>query len=250
MKIFGQTDIGKVRRENQDTFCAIKFSENEGFAVVCDGMGGANGGAFAANLACDTFKEIFLKMHEKCPRGDEKPFMIQAMEKANKKVFAAASSHDSLAGMGTTTVCVLVRDGLGFVTHVGDSRCYLLRGGKLTALTKDHSYVQGLIDIGEITKQEALQHPRRSAITRAIGADYSVDADFTSLTLVTGDIMLLCSDGLTRVLPEQIIEKIFTSYEFDKVTGKMIDIVNNAGGPDNTTVVILKIEAKEGAEIG
>ncbi len=246
MKINGQTDVGKVRRENQDTFCAIKFSENEGFAVVCDGMGGANGGAYAANLACDTFKEIFLEMHKNCPRGDEKPFMINAMEKANEKVFAAASSHDALVGMGTTAVCVLVRDGLGFITHVGDSRCYILRDGKLKGLTKDHSYVQGLIDIGELTKQEALKHPRRSAITRAIGADYSVDADFTSLTLVSGDILLLCSDGLTRVLPEQIIEKVFASYDFDEVSQKMINIVNGAGGPDNTTVVVLKIEAKEG----
>ncbi len=246
MKLAGNTDIGKLRVENQDRFCAGQFSPDTGFALVCDGMGGASGGAVASAMACNTMRAYLLTAPTACEASFEKSFLAKMMEQANQEVFQTAAEHQELAGMGTTAVCALVQQGQVFISHVGDSRCYLLRDGVLVQLTRDHSYIQGLIDYGTITPQEAETHPQRGAITRAVGVDHRVEPDFTSITVVGGDVLLLCTDGLSKVLSVVEMESILAQESFDELPNKLIEAANAKGGPDNITVVLVGIEQTEG----
>ncbi|MFI3170502.1 MAG: Stp1/IreP family PP2C-type Ser/Thr phosphatase [Faecalibacterium sp.] len=245
MKLVGNTDIGKLRTENQDRFCMGGFSQGEGFALVCDGMGGASGGAVASKLAIDCMQSLLQSANEACEAGFEKAFLTKAMEEANLKIFQTAAQQENLAGMGTTAVCALVQGMQAFISHAGDSRCYLLRDGVLVQLTRDHSYVQGLVDYGTITLEEAEHHPQRGAITRALGVDHRVEPDFTSITVVPQDVVLLCSDGLSKVLSQTEMEQILAAEPFEELPDLLIAAANQKGGPDNITVVLMGIEPVE-----
>ncbi len=245
MKLAGNTNVGKVRAENQDRFCKGQLSPSACFALVCDGMGGAAGGATAAALACDTIQAHLVHTASECTPGLEKAFLSNAIADANKVVLKAAAQSADLAGMGTTAVCALLQDGQAFISHVGDSRCYLMRGGVLVQLTRDHSYVQGLVDYGTITPAEAETHPQRGAITRAIGADRRIEPDFTQITVVAGDMLVLCSDGLCRVLSAAKIAQILAQHPLDAAPDVLIAAANQEGGPDNITVVLVEIQATE-----
>ncbi len=247
MKLAGNTDIGKQRSENQDHFCAGQFSNSDGFALVCDGMGGAQGGATASAMACNNMRAHLLTAPNECVLGFEKSFLDKMMEEANLEVFQTASNQQELAGMGTTAVCALVKDNQAFISHVGDSRCYLLRDGILVQLTRDHSYVQGLVDYGTITPEEAETHPQRGAITRALGVEHRVEPDFTCITVVPTDILVLCSDGLSRMLSSGEMESILKQEAFDEIPNKLIAAANDKGGLDNITVVLLAVETMEAA---
>ncbi len=245
MKLAGNTDVGMLRAENQDCFCAGEFSAGGGFALVCDGMGGAAGGAAASTMACNSMRAHLLSAPRDCEMGLEKAFLTKMMEVANLEVFQTAAKSDALAGMGTTAVCALLKEGQAFISHVGDSRCYLLRGGVLVQLTRDHSYVQGLVDYGTITPEEAETHPQRGAITRAIGVDHRVEPDFTSITVVEGDMILLCSDGLCKVLSASEMETILAQYPIESAPDALIAAANQEGGPDNITAVLVSIQSTE-----
>ncbi len=250
MKLAGLTDVGRVRANNQDRFCFAKLSAKESFALVCDGMGGAAGGATAASIACDVMGKTLMNAPKDCPLGSEKPFLQMAAEAANTEVFTQASENAELAGMGTTTVCAFVRDDQVFISHAGDSRGYLLRAGALEQLTHDHSYVQGLVDCGTITLQEAETHPNRNAITRAVGVEYRIETEFTSASIVADDVLMLCTDGLTRSLSVHEMETIFRKCSeedvpFEEIPERLVAAANEAGGTDNITVVLLGVEAKE-----
>ncbi len=245
MKLAGSTDIGKLRNENQDRFCAGQFSATEGFAIVCDGMGGAAGGAVASAMASNSMRAHLLTAPTKCKDGFEKSFLTQMMEHANLEIFQTAVEQPELAGMGTTAVCALLKDGQVFISHAGDSRCYLYRNHVLVQLTRDHSYVQGLVDYGTITQEQAKTHPQRGAITRALGASHRIEPDFTSITVVEDDMILLCTDGLNKVLSSTEIEQQLAQVPFDDIPDHLIAAVNANGGPDNITVVLMEIEAME-----
>ncbi len=245
MKLAGNTDIGKLRSENQDRFCAGQFSPSEGFALVCDGMGGASGGAVASAMASNSMRATLLSAPTACAAGFEKAFLEKMMETANLEIFQAALNQPELAGMGTTAVCALLKDGQAFISHAGDSRCYLLRDGALTQLTRDHSYVQGLVDYGTITIAEAETHPQRGAITRAIGVDSRIEPDFTSITVVEGDMLMLCTDGLSKMLSHSELEQALTQGVFDELPNQLIATANARGGPDNITVVLVGVETME-----
>ncbi len=245
MKIAGNTNIGRLRTENQDVFCAGQFSETDGFAFVCDGMGGASGGATASSLARGVMQQLLLQAPEACANGEEKAFLIHVIEQANALVFQTAAQDPNLAGMGTTAVCALMKQDQAFIVHAGDSRCYLLRDGALVQLTRDHSYVQGLVDYGTITPEEAETHPQRGAITRAVGAEHRIEPDFTSLTIVAGDMLLLCSDGLCKVLTGAEMKQILAKEPLEALPDALILAANEKGGPDNITVVLAAIETTE-----
>ena len=157
----------------------------------------------------------------------------------------AAARDEALAGMGTTVVCALVRDGRAYICHAGDSRAYLYHGGRLHPLTHDHSYVQELVDCGTITPEEAEHHPQKNIITRALGVDYRLGPDCTSVVVVKGDMLLLCSDGLTNALPLERIEKILARAPFYDLPDHLIEAANAAGGPDNITALLLGAEPEE-----
>ena len=181
MKLAGKTDVGRVRQENQDDYRAGELPGGAVWALVCDGMGGAKGGREASQGACNVIEQVFQEQYAQCGAGQEGAFLKKALISANRYVFNKAAHEESLAGMGTTAVCALVRGGEATLCHAGDSRAYLYRDGKLAQLTHDHSYVQELVDCGTITVEEAEHHPQKNIITRALGVDYRLDPEFTSV---------------------------------------------------------------------
>ena len=202
MKLAGKTDVGRVRQENQDDYRAGELPGGAVWALVCDGMGGARGGREASQGACNVIEQVFQEQYAQCGAGQEGAFLKKALISANRYVFNKAAHEESLAGMGTTAVCALVRGGEATLCHAGDSRAYLCRGGKLIQLTHDHSYVQELVDCGTITEEEAEHHPQKNIITRALGVDYRLEPEVTSVQLQAKDLLLLCSDGLTNAVRE------------------------------------------------
>ena len=156
-----------------------------------------------------------------------------------------ALREESLAGMGTTAVCALVRGGKAYLSHAGDSRAYLCRGGKLTQLTHDHSYVQELVDCGTITEEEAEHHPQKNIITRALGVDYRLEPEVTSVQLQAKDLLLLCSDGLTNMVPVEQMEQLLAQGPFYDLPDRLVDAANENGGSDNITALLLAVEPTE-----
>lgn len=245
MKLAGKTDVGRVRQENQDDYRAGELPGGAVWALVCDGMGGAKGGREASQGACNVIENFFQEQYAQCGAGQEEPFLKKALLYANRFVFQKAAHEEALAGMGTTAVCALVRSGNVYLCHAGDSRAYLIRDGKLTQLTHDHSYVQELVDCGTITEEEAEHHPQKNIITRALGVDYRLDPEFTSVPVQKGDMILLCTDGLTNVLPKEKIEEIFRKGGFYDIPDRLVDAANAGGGPDNITALLLGVEPLE-----
>ena len=245
MKLAGKTDVGRVRRENQDDFRAGELPGGAAWGLVCDGMGGARGGREASHGACDVIERCFQDQYGRCLPGAEEQFLTQALENANHYIFQKSAQEEALAGMGTTVVCTLVRDGRAYICHAGDSRAYLFHTGRLHQLTHDHSYVQELVDCGTITPEEAEHHPQKNIITRALGVDYRLGPDCTSVVVVKGDMLLLCSDGLTNALPLERIEKILARAPFYDLPDHLIEAANAAGGPDNITALLLGAEPEE-----
>lgn len=245
MKLTGKTDVGQVRQENQDDYRAGELPGNAVWALVCDGMGGAKGGREASRMACDVIEECFREHYNKCLPGEEEAFLKKSLVSANRAVFQKAMKDESLAGMGTTAVCALVRAGKVYLCHAGDSRAYLYRGGQLIQMTHDHSYVQELVDCGTITQEEAEQHPQKNIITRAIGVDYRLEPEFTVADLAKGDLLLLCSDGLTNAVHKQQLEELLHTGPFYELPDHLIRAANENGGSDNITALLLSVEPTE-----
>ena len=245
MKLAGKTDVGRIRRENQDDYRAGELPGGAAWGLVCDGMGGARGGREASHGACDVIERSFQDQYSHCGRGGEEQFLAQALEHANHYVFQKSAQEESLAGMGTTVVCALVRDGRAYICHAGDSRAYLFHAGRLHQLTHDHSYVQELVDCGTITPEEAEHHPQKNIITRALGVYYRLTPDFTSVVVLKGDMLLLCSDGLTNALTTEQMEALLGRVPFYDLPDRLIEAANAAGGQDNITALLLGVEPVE-----
>ena len=245
MKLAGKTDVGRVRQENQDDYRAGELPGGAVWALVCDGMGGARGGREASQGACNVIENFFQEQYAQCGAGQEETFLKKALTYANRFVFQKASHEESLAGMGTTAVCALVRGGTVHLCHAGDSRAYLFREGKLAQLTHDHSYVQELVDCGTITVEEAEHHPQKNIITRALGVDYRVDPEHTAVKLHPNDLLLLCTDGLTNMVPKDQMEAILTQGSFYDLPDRLIEAANANGGSDNITALLLAVEPTE-----
>ena len=245
MKLAGKTDVGRVRQDNQDDYRAGELPGDAAWALVCDGMGGARGGREASQSACDVIERCFQEQYGQCLPGEEENFLKKALVSANRFVFQKALREESLAGMGTTAVCALVRSGRVYLCHAGDSRAYLFRDGKLAQLTHDHSYVQELVDCGTITPEEAEHHPQKNIITRALGVDYRLSPEFTMAAVRPGDILLLCSDGLTNAVPKDQLEQLLRTGRFYDLPDTLVQTANANGGPDNITALLLGVEPLE-----
>ena len=214
-KLAGKTDVGRVRQDNQDDYRAGRLPGDAAWLLVCDGMGGARGGREASQSACNIIERCFQEQYaSKCLPGEEETFLKKTLLSANRFVFQKALREEALAGMGTTAVCALVRSGRVYLCHAGDSRAYLYRDGQLAQLTHDHSYVQELVDCGTITVEEAEHHPQKNIITRALGVDYRLEPEFTTVALQAGDVLLLCTDGLTNAVPTEQLEQLLRSGSF------------------------------------
>ena len=245
MKLAGKTDVGRVRQENQDDYRAGELPGGAVWALVCDGMGGAKGGREASQGACNVIENFFQEQYAQCGAGQEEPFLKKALLYANRFVFQKAAHEEALAGMGTTAVCALVRSGNVYLCHAGDSRAYLIRDGKLTQLTHDHSYVQELVDCGTITEEEAEHHPQKNIITQALGVDYRLEPEFTAAKLKREDRLLLCTDGLTNMVPVEEMEELLAQGTFYDLPDRLIEAANAHGGSDNITALLLAVEPTE-----
>lgn len=240
--IFGASDVGRRRSCNEDCFNILNLADDSICAVVCDGMGGANGGNIASTLARDTITaQISASYNEKMSDRSIKAMLQSAVSAANIAVFDKAVSDSALSGMGTTAVVALIRGDTLYIVHVGDSRAYLISGAacdNIEQLTTDHSIVQMMVESGQITEEEARIHPKRNIITRAIGVSDSVTPDFNILRLSSGDKLLICSDGLTNFMQNKAITDILSGNTPENAVKQLIDGANDAGGGDNITAVV------------
>src|SRR5215207_5827260 len=231
------SDLGRQRQGNEDNF----FVRAPLF-VVADGMGGAQAGEVASEIAVRSFDD-------ELPNGSLPEALASVIEQANKRIHDKARADESLHGMGTTTTAAYVDDDEVIIAHVGDSRAYLLRDGELVRLTKDHSLVGELVARGKLTEEQAEQHPQRSVITRALGPEANVQVDVDIFPAKAGDLFLLCSDGLTSMVHEPKLRPLFEDGDSLETLGKrLIDAANAAGGRDNITVILFRLEAVEGRE--
>ena len=233
-----RTDTGRQRQANEDAL----FARSPLFAVA-DGMGGAQAGEVASQIATEA-------LEESAP-ADEAPelYLQRVLEGANERIHDIAQKDASTSGMGTTLTAALIRDDEISIAHVGDSRAYLYRDDELKRLTSDHSLVEELRRQGRLTDEQAEEHPQRSIITRALGPEPAVQVDTMTYQLRAGDVILLCSDGLTTMVPEsRLAATLATAVDLDSAVATMVDEANARGGRDNITVVALRLE-EEGVEV-
>ncbi len=239
MQLFSKTDVGKVRLTNQDCVDAFMLTDNVAFAIVCDGMGGANGGDIASTTAVRSISEYVKKSYsEKMNNEKTAQLLKNAISSANLDVFALAESDNSLQGMGTTVVAAVVTQSYAVICHVGDSRAYLINDAVIQ-LTTDHSIVQSLIESGELTLDEAKTHPEKNVITRALGVEENIFPDYCVVPLKPTDSVLLCSDGLTNYVDSADILSTFAENNMENVADILISAANSNGGGDNISVVIV-----------
>lgn len=240
MIISAKTDKGIVRENNQDYYLAGEFAGGVTWAVVCDGMGGAMGGNVASETAAKLIAEKLASgYHEGMNDNSVKLLITSVVESANARVYSKSKSDDSLLGMGTTVVLAVVNSDTMYLAHVGDSRIYVVSKDNINQLTTDHSVVQMMVDRGEITREEAKDHPKKNVITRALGVEDNVRIDYDQQVYNEGEIILLCSDGLTNYVSDEDILRICNENDKYCLAEKLVEAANAGGGGDNVTVVTL-----------
>ncbi len=237
MRIIGMTDKGVVRAENQDTFVHGSLSDNTVYAAVLDGMGGAKAGHFASTLAAETFVQA---LTENPAAIEENPAteLHALLGRVNLAVYAKATGHVEYDGMGTTFVGCVLTDGIGIIANIGDSRAYLIDDKDCKVITHDHSIVATLVELGEITAEEARIHPQRNIITRAIGTDDGVEADLYPVD-INNKVLLLCSDGLHGYFTDAELGEYVRSHQPEEACRLLIEQACKRGGRDNITVIIM-----------
>ena len=236
LRPFGITHAGKVRQNNEDALL-VGEGEDETLFVVADGRGGFEAGEVASSLAVDVLKDLH----------PDVPFKA-AIGEANRRIVTAGRGDEKLSGMGTTVVAIRFggtpREPVAEVAHVGDSRAYLMRGGDMIPITEDHSLVAELVRSGDLTRDQAAEHPQKNLITRALGADEEVDVDTAILPIEAGDRILLCSDGLSDMVSETGISEILADSPDDpeRAARVLLSAALDAGGNDNITIVVVDVK--------
>ena len=240
MRIWGITDTGLVRRENQDAYATAVIADCT-VAVVCDGMGGTNGGHMASTIAVDTLLEKLRDtFRPDMEQAQVKNAVLQGIAQANDAIRAKAAEDETLVNMGTTMVCAVCRDNEALVFNVGDSRGYLIGESGIRQITRDHSVVENMVEKGDITPQEARRHPSRNLITRALGPDIQAQADTFSVPWKQGDFILLCTDGLVNTVSDQeMLFEVLHDGDIESCLDHLLQISLQRGAPDNITAVLL-----------
>jgi protein phosphatase len=262
VEVFGKTDLGRTRDHNEDRFLVADLTRKAAsllpevrqhdigargtLFVVADGMGGAAAGELASEMATDAIYDHLVKTwnaeHEVTPQRFAYR-LKEAVEVANASIHAHAKAHPEVRGMGTTTTAAGVLNDHLYLTQVGDSRAYLIRGGQAHQITKDQSLMQRLVEAGELTEEEAAQSERRNIILQALGPDPKVKVDLTHQEVRRGDVLVLCSDGLSGQVKKEEIAKIVTeAKDLSAACDRLIALANERGGPDNITAVIARFD--------
>lgn len=243
MRSYSATDVGRKRKINQDSIFASDrpVGNLPNLYIVADGMGGHNAGDFASRYAVNTVREFIAGSREKNPVK----LINEAIRLANSGIIREAGEHEEMYGMGTTIVVTTVIDQYVYTANVGDSRLYLY-DGTLKQITRDHSLVEEMVMLGEITEEEARTHPDRHIITRAVGAAEEVEVDFFDYQLPPDSQILMCSDGLTNMVRDEEIRKILgRSENLETKVRSLIETANENGGKDNIAVIMIRPDADE-----
>ena len=240
MKIAALTDIGSCRQENQDNYCARQLVDGTGWGLVCDGMGGARAGNVASSMAVELFMR---KLEEQGQPGDDpQKWLKTAAAHANDGVFQKAVDDPDCTGMGTTLVAALAGNGKAVLLNEGDSRAYHITQEGITRITRDHSLVEDMVQRGELTREQARNHPHKNLITRAVGTEPTILCDLYRQELENGSYLLLCSDGLSNMLDDQeMLFEVVHGVNKQKCCKRLLDIAKLRGSPDNVTSILVSV---------
>ena len=244
------THTGLVRQTNQDSFGSWEPTSDGEIAakgrlyVVCDGMGGAAGGEIASKLGVDTV----IARYKADASGNVAEALRLAVEAANKAIWDTAKEKPELTGMGSTCVALVIKNGMAYLAHDGDSRGYMLRGEELVQLTKDHSMVQQMLDAGIIEEDEVADHPRKNVIMRCLGVKPEIEVELTEKAIEPGDIFYLCTDGLWGLVKKDEVKRIILEHKDDlkAAANALLDTADKHGGTDNSTVSIVQVKGGGG----
>lgn len=239
MEIYVQSDIGLIRRSNQDSYGFKIRNDGTAWAVVCDGMGGANGGNVASSLTVETVSKFMDKYDSRLNNNQTVDFLVATVQEANRKVYEMQKDNEELSGMGTTVELVFVKDSTAHVIHAGDSRVYCMRDNRIQQVTVDHSVVQEMVNNGEITPEEAQIHPNKNYITRAVGVNPDINLDYIEIPFEAGDIVLICTDGLSNYIKMEEMLKYALNYKGETLTQALIELAKSRGGSDNITLAVI-----------
>jgi len=244
MRSVGRTDIGLVRKVNEDSFLSQKLEgcEDAYIHIVADGMGGHNAGEVASSMAVQEIAAYIKENIEALKLGDKEiqDLIRSAILYANDKVYKTSIIRSNCLGMGTTLSMVLVKGGRLYIGHVGDSRVYLIREKQIERLTEDHSLVAELVKAGTIKPEEANNHPQKNVITKALGTEYTLEPDIGLYDMKCGDFILICTDGLSNAVNEEdMVSTLINSSDIDEACGQLVDKARENGGFDNITAVVI-----------
>ncbi len=238
MRTLGASHPGRVRTSNQDAYLCGMLTETTAFAVVCDGMGGANGGNIASSIAMRCIADRLVEDYREHATPEAvRELLENSLHEANGEVFRAARDDADLFGMGTTAVVAIATPEAVYIAHVGDSRAYIITPRDITQVTRDHSVVQDMVDKGQITPEEAKSHPQKHFLTRALGVEPELECAFTRVAFPDNATLLICTDGLSNLVPPEMIQSLVRTFAFPDIPMKLITTANLAGGSDNITVV-------------
>ena len=239
MKAYGLTHTGKVRNNNQDAFIIVNenISSLPNLYIVADGMGGHLAGEVASQTSIKAFCAYI--NNTKASGDDLGAYLAEAALYANTKVFEDSLKNSEYMGMGTTFTAMTISKNIGYITHIGDSRIYLINNHEIKLLTTDHTYADELIRLGRITKQEALYHPNKHVLTRALGTDEEVKVDTFVFEITKGDKLLMCTDGLSNMIHEDEMKEIVLNRDAEVAINNLIMAANQNGGVDNITSILI-----------
>lgn len=242
MKFTTESDIGRKRMVNEDRVAFFEHPDRFKLAILADGMGGHNAGDVASEMAIEEMKSNFLNMDVTKLESKEtqRKWMLETIQSVNEKIYNHSLSHESCKGMGTTLIAMLIDDGDCLIGHVGDSRVYYFTSDSVTLITRDHSYVNFLVEYGEISEEEAAHHPQKNFIVKSLGTESTIEPDFYELVLEPETNVLICSDGLSNKLSTEEMAAILTlPLSIDEKGKKLVQLANDSGGEDNISVILL-----------
>lgn len=241
IKAYVKSDKGKVREMNQDYYYISTSLDEIQLYILADGMGGYNGGEIASKLAVETAKRYIENNFKEIEKDKDSIIQLLAssMEYANMIVYEKSKENPELQGMGTTLEICLIYNNKAYIGHIGDSRIYRIRNVFIRKLTQDHSYVQKLVKEGTITKEQAVHHPQKNMLMKALGCNAFVEPDVMVKGFLKDDVLIMCSDGLTNLVDQETIYKM-ASENIERAPKKLVELANERGGYDNTTVIVIK----------
>ena len=243
MQYYGVCDIGKKRKENQDKIYLSNCDDNVKLFILADGMGGANAGSVASSTAVEFVKEYITKRFsdKNMSREEIEQLIKDAMFEANNFVYSKSKEIKEYAGMGTTLITIIINKNKVYIGHIGDSRVYRIRKNIIRQLTKDHSYVEALVQNGSITKEEARSHPQRNVLLKVLGCEKNVESDIITKGFLKEDVLLICTDGLTNMIDvDEIYEFVIEDKDNPEAAcKKMLDEANSRGGYDNISIILI-----------